>query len=237
MFFKEPGIAVAPEIEAAGIESDRHDDYCDHLIVVDESAPESEQPKVVGNYRFLRASVVNAAGCGFLTGNEYELERLQSFPGEAMELGRSCVHADYRKRGTMFLLWQGIADYVLQHEINVMFGRASFPGMQVEGREHALSYLHHFRLAPPEVRLPARPEGKVEMNLMPKDQVNVRRAMSEMPPLIKGYLRLGCLVGDGAVRDYAMDQLDVCVVVEVGSITDRYFKHYLDRGRLRERAA
>ncbi|MCB1742284.1 MAG: GNAT family N-acetyltransferase [Gammaproteobacteria bacterium] len=237
VFFQEPGVKASPEVEASGIDRDRFDEACDHLIVVDTSAPASEQPKVVGNYRFLRASVARESGCGFFTGSDYELDRLQHFPGEAMELGRSCVHADYRKRGTMFLLWQGIADYVLQHEITYMFGRASFPGVHVEGRDHALSYLHHFRLAPADMRLRASESVYIDMNRLPKAQVDVRRAMSEMPPLLKGYLRLGCMVGDGAVADPSMDQLDICVIVEVSAITDRYFKHYLERGRLRERAA
>lgn len=156
-------------------------------------------------------------------------------PGPVLELGRSCVDVEYRTRPTMQLLWRGIASYVYQHDIRVMFGCASLPGVDPEVLAPSLSYLHHYHLAPPSLRARALPHLYVEMNRLPPGeidtetavaQLNSRAALAALPPLIKGYLRLGGLVGEGAVIDPQFNTTDVCIIVVTDRVTDKYFNHY-----------
>ena len=146
--------------------------------------------------------------------------------GELMELGRSCVDLDYRTRPTMQLLWQAIAAYVYRYKIKVMFGCASLPGADPADQLLALSYLYHYHPAPRELRPRAIPQRYVDMNLLSKDRIDVRKALATLPPLIKGYLRLGGFIGDGAVIDAQFNTTDVCVVVKTDLVADKYFKHY-----------
>jgi putative hemolysin len=126
----------------------------------------------------------------------------------------------------MQLMWRGIADYVMYHEIGVMFGCASFPG--VDPAEHALSlsYLHHHHMAPANLRPRALPQRYVSMNMIPRDRIDARAALGQLPPLIKGYLRLGGFVGDGAVIDDQFHTIDVSVVVVTDRVTGKYYRHY-----------
>jgi putative hemolysin len=135
----------------------------------------------------------------------------------------------------MQLLWRGIASYVFQHDIKLMFGCASLPGTDPQALAVSLSYLHHYHLAPPSLRARALPDRYVQMNLLPQGEVDADAAMAQLdaraavaalPPLIKGYLRLGGLVGDGAVIDYQFNTTDVCIIVVTDRVTDKYFNHY-----------
>ena len=103
---------------------------------------------MIGTYRLLRRSVAERHG-GFYTQTEFDIAPLLAVPGELLELGRSCVAAAYRTRPTMQLLWRGIAKYVFEHDIKIMFGCASLPGTDIAELAPALTYLHHFHLAPP----------------------------------------------------------------------------------------
>jgi putative hemolysin len=126
----------------------------------------------------------------------------------------------------MQLLWHGIAEYVLAHEVGLMFGCASLPGVEPEALAVPLSYLYRHHLAPPALRARALPERRVAMNVIPPGDISPRRALHMLPPLIKGYLRLGGFVGEGAVVDYDFGTTDVCVVVKTEWVTDRYLRHY-----------
>jgi putative hemolysin len=143
-----------------------------------------------------------------------------------LELGRSCVDSAYRTKMTMQLLWRGIAGYVFTHNIDLLFGCASLPGVNPEALAVPLSYLYHKHLAPADLRPRALPELYTDMNLLPAAAINARQALAELPPLVKGYLRLGGFVGDGAVIDRQFNTTDVCVIVKTDLITDKYFRHY-----------
>ncbi|MEK9662362.1 MAG: GNAT family N-acyltransferase, partial [Alphaproteobacteria bacterium] len=166
----------------------------------------------------------------FYTASEYDIGCLFGYPGEMLELGRSCVDAAYRNRPTMQLLWRGIADYVFHHDISLMFGCASLHG--TVAREHALplSYLYHFHLAPPALRPRALDDLYVDMNFIAADDIDQKAALAALPPLIKGYLRLGGFVGDGAVIDEQFNTVDVCIVVKTDLVTERYYRHYSRNG-------
>jgi len=179
---------------------------------------------IVGTYRLIRRSVAERHG-GFYSIDEFDLGALLEHKGELLELGRSCVDEGYRTGTTMQLLWRGNAAYVLHFEVPLMFGCASFHGTDPKVHAVPLSYLHHNHLAPPSLRMRARAERYVSMDLMPKDAIDMKAALREMPPLIKGYLRLGGFVSDGAVIDYQWNSVDVGVVVK----TDRVSQKYRDR--------
>ena len=234
VFFEEMGATPSAEARAARRDRDRFDEYCDHLLVVDHTRG-SDSTGVIGTYRLLRRSVAEKNG-GFYTATEFDIAPLLNVPGEILELGRSCVEAAYRTRPTMQLLWRGIAKYVFAHDIKIMFGCASLPGTDINELAPALTYLHHFHLAPPSLRVRALPERFVDMNLLPPDEIDTEAALAKiatratvaaLPPLLKGYLRLGALIGEGAVIDHDFNTTDVCIIVVSDRITDKYFKHYL----------
>ncbi|WP_136442482.1 GNAT family N-acetyltransferase [Pacificoceanicola onchidii] len=189
---------------AAKLEQDRFDPFFDHLLVRD-------QGRVVGVYRLLRSDQAASAG-GFYSEDEYDLTPLRASGRKLLELGRSCLHPDYRGGPAMFHLWQGLADYVLRHEIEVLFGVASFHGTDPQALAQPLSLLHHRHLAPSELRVRAR--AFQTMNLIAEDQLDRRAAMLDVPALIKAYLRLGGCVGEGAFIDHAFNTTDICLVMD-----------------------
>tara|TARA_B100000676_G_scaffold20833_3_gene18048 strand:- start:715 stop:1542 length:828 start_codon:yes stop_codon:yes gene_type:complete len=229
VFYEEMSAHPSAEVEAAKRDFDKFDEICDHLLVID--TKRTDLPGgVVGTYRLLRSSVANRNG-GFYTSDEYEISRIVGTSGETLELGRSCVEAEYRNRPTMQLLWQSIAQYIFRYDIVVMFGCASMPGTDPQALALPLSYLYYYHLAPPALRPRALDERYVDMRLLPQEQIDQRRALAELPPLIKGYLRLGGFVGDGAVVDYDFNTTDVSIVVKTDLVTDKYFKHYERKSR------
>ncbi|HYF06848.1 MAG TPA: GNAT family N-acyltransferase, partial [Acetobacteraceae bacterium] len=162
----------------------------------------------------------------FYSESEYDVSKLVAFPGNVMELGRSCVDAGYRTRGTLQLLWRGIAAYVFKHEIKLMFGCASLPGTDLDALADPLTYLHANHLAPEELRPRALPGRYVAMRRKDPALIDVKKTLIDLPPLIKGYLRLGGFVGDGAVLDHQFNTTDVAVVVKTDEVTEKYYKHY-----------
>jgi len=224
IFYEEMAAKPTAEMSLARRDFDSFDAYCDHLLVIDRSLP-AGPGRVVGTYRLLRRAMAEKRG-QFYSVDEYDIRHILAFPGEILELGRSCIEAAYRQRSVMQLMWRGIADYVMYHEIGVMFGCASFAG--IDPAEHALSlsYLHHHHLAPANLRPRALPQRYVSMNMMPRDKIDARAALGQLPPLIKGYLRLGGFVGDGAVIDPQFHTTDVSVVVATDRVTGKYYRHY-----------
>lgn len=225
IFYEEMQAQASAETRTLERDFDRFDPVCDHLLVVDRDRSSHGAPCVVGTYRFLRRSVAQR-NFGFYSADEYDLRALGSFPGEIMELGRSCVHIDYRTRFVMQLLWRGIAEYVACHQVELMFGCASFAGTDPMQMMQGLSYLHHRHMAPASWRPRALKERYVDMALLPAEKVDEAQALRQLPPLLKGYLRLGGYVGEGAVIDPQFNTTDVCILVETMQVTDKYYRHY-----------
>ena len=222
VFYEEMGAKPTAEMAAGRRDFDAFDDVCDHLLVID---PKSSDPfGVVGTYRLSRRESPKFRT--FYSASEYDVGLIAAFPGRVLELGRSCVDAGYRTKSTMQILWGGIAGYVFTHGIDLMFGCTSFPGTDPAKLAEPLSYLYHNHLAPTDLRPRALPDQFIEMNRLPAEQLHARRALAALPPLIKGYLRLGGFVGDGAVIDHQFNTTDVCVIVQTALVTDKYFRHY-----------
>lgn len=230
VFVEEMGAAARPEERALRREWDRFDAFFDHLVLIDLD-PGLADPldRVVGAYRLMQGSAA-ADGPGFYSAAEYDLGPILRSGRPSVELGRSCVAAAHRGGPAMHLLWNGVADYVLSRGIEILFGVASFRGTDPEPLAEALSYLYHRHLAPPDLRVRARPGAYVAMDRMPAAAIDPARALQAVPPLIKAYLRAGGWVGDGACLDRAFNTIDVCVVMDTTRMTERYRAFY-QRGR------
>jgi putative hemolysin len=234
VFYEE--MSATPDLKAklSRRDEDRYDAICDHLLVVDKGPPSQNRkpwhrgPRIVGTYRVLRQEAAERNG-GFYTQGEYDIAPLIAAKRDKysfMELGRSCVLKAYRNRRTVELLWHGIWTYVREHGVDVMLGCASFPGVDPGEHATALSFLHHNCRAPESWRVRAHDHLYVDMNMMQAAQVNAKEALKNMPPLIKGYLRLGAYIGDGAVIDRQFGTTDVLIVLPVEAIDPRYFSHF-----------
>ena len=222
IFYDEMGAQPTPAMRASRRDTDAHDNVCDHLLVIDHDA--GVRGQVVGTYRLLRQSVAQAHG-GFYSAGEYDLTPLLAHApasGQLLELGRSCVAPAYRNATTISLLWRGIASYLQAHRIGHLFGCASLHGTDPAAHAAELSYLYHHHLAPPELRARTLPEHFVEMDRLPAERIDARATARSLPPLLKGYLRVGAMVGDGAFIDRQFNTVDVFVVMPVAQITRRY---------------
>jgi putative hemolysin len=224
VFYDEMKAKPSPEMAARQQDFDDFDDVCDHLLVLDRalgSGPEA----VVATYRLIRREAAAKRG-RFYSEDEYDLGPLLALPEPILELGRSCVGEEYRTRSVMQVLWRGLAEYVFHHRIAVMFGCASLRGTDPAELALPLAYLYHNHLAPEALRPRAIAARYVDMNQMAADAIDRRAALAALPPLIKGYLRLGGFVGDGAVVDHQFNTTDVCVIVKTDLVTDKYLRHY-----------
>lgn len=211
---------------------DEYDAVCDHLLVIDHAATEAKpfrkaRPKVVGTYRLLRQDAADRHS-GFYTAGEYDIAPvLAANPGKRfLELGRSCVLKPYRTKRTVELLWHGIYAYVLHHRIDALLGCASLEGTDPDRLALPLSFLHHHARAPDAWRARALPERYVSMNRLAPEAIDPKAALQALPPLIKGYLRVGATFGDGAVIDRQFGTTDVFVVLPVTAIAARYLGHF-----------
>jgi putative hemolysin len=224
VFYEEMSAEPSAAARAQARDVDAFDAVADHLLVVDHAIGPGPEG-VVGTYRLIQQSAAEQVG-RFYSNDEYDISALIGFQGELLELGRSCVDIGYRSRAVMQLLWRGIAAYVYRHRIDLMFGCASLPGTNPDQWAAELTYLYYNHLAPPALRPRALPDRYVEMRRTDPDEVDNRRALGGLPPLIKGYLRLGCFIGDGAVIDHQFNTTDVAIVVKTDLITDKYYRHY-----------
>jgi putative hemolysin len=230
VFYQEGSAIPNPGRLFARRDIDGYDTVCDHLFVLDHAARERtalNRPAVVGTYRLLRQPLAEDYG-GFYTAGEFDIAPLVARHNnlQFLELGRSCVLAPYRNKRTVELLWHGIYAYILQNHCDVMFGCASLDGTDPKRLALPLSFLHHYATAPEQWCAHALPERYVEMNRISKEAIDPKDALRALPPLIKGYLRLGAYIGDGAVIDHEFCTTDVLIVLPVSAIKQRYFDHF-----------
>jgi L-ornithine Nalpha-acyltransferase len=225
IFYEIMGARPPPELATERRDCDAFDRICDHLLVLDHSRGSSVAAAVVGTYRLIRRSAATRHGA-FYSAAEFDIARLIAYPGEILELGRSCVDAGYRARPVMQLLWSGIAAYVFHYDIALMFGCASLPGTDPDALAAPLSYLYYHHLAPPALQARALHERFIDMRRLDPVAIDPNRTLAALPPLIKGYLRLGGFVGDGAVIDEQFNTTDVCIVVKTDLVSEKYSRHY-----------
>ena len=218
-FFEEMGGVPSPEVAQQKRDFDNFDPHCDHLLVLDNDRT------VVGTYRLLRQQPMQSIG-RFYTESEFDITLLKEYNGNILELGRSCVAPDYRNRAVMQMLWRGIAMYCMHHNVSLMFGCGSLPEANPALHHDTLAYLYQYHLAPPSLRARALDARCIPMDHPLSPDVNIRRLFASLPPLIKGYLRAGGHVGDGAVLDHDCNTTDVCIVIATSQITEKYTQRY-----------
>ena len=226
VFVEELGATGVTVDHAARLERDDFDPGFDHLLLIDNRRDPDLLQDVVGAYRLLPPEKLTATGSYYSEG-EFDLSELKASGRRLLELGRSCVHRDMRRGAAMFILWNGLAEYVLERGIEVMFGPASFHGTDAASMAKPLSLLHHFYRAPVGLRVWARPEHRQEMNLMPADAFEKAEAMTGIPALIKAYLRLGGHVSDGAWIDREFNTTDVCLVMDTARMSVKHRDFYV----------
>lgn len=227
VFHQELGVPSLAATAQEERDADRYDPICDHLLVIDTSLVGCDRERVVGTYRLLPQERASTSG-GFYSEQEFDLKPMLERHGNRrfLEVGRSCVLPAYRSRRTIELLWQGIWAYSRRFDYDVLIGCASFPGVVPSAHAQALSYLTHFHKAQELWSVRAKAHRYSSMDLLPRDAINARIALANMPPLIKGYLRLGAKFGEGCVIDHEFCTTDVLVVLPVESISARYIAYY-----------
>lgn len=232
VFYEEMSAIPDASMTLSKRDADAFDAICDHMLVVDHATMKRDRlgrlkPAIVGTYRLLRQDIAEL-NSGFYTAGEYRIQPLiDANPGKRfMELGRSCVLKPYRNKKTVELLWHGIWSYILMHNIDVMFGCASIEGTNPDLMANQLSFLHHNARAPEEWRVRAVEDRYVEMNRLAKDAFKPKDALRALPPLVKGYLRLGAFIGDGAVVDHQFGTTDILIMMPVSELNSRYVNYY-----------
>ncbi|WBU60973.1 GNAT family N-acetyltransferase [Paracoccus albus] len=210
------------------LERDEFDAVVDHLVLVDKRRDPAALDHVVGVYRLLPGS--RAAGLGrFYCDSEYDLTKLKNSGRKLLELGRSCVLPEYRGGAVMFLMWNALAEYVLELDIDILFGVASFHGLDTDALAQPLSWLHRHHLAPEALRPVAQKDGFQPMNLIEPSDLDRRAAMVAMPALIKAYLRLGGTVGEGAFLDREFNTTDVLLLMDTAAMSQKHRDYYTSR--------
>jgi putative hemolysin len=230
VFFEEGGATADGTAVLIRRDLCRFDAACDHLLVIDHAALNrfgETKPKVVGTYRLLRQDRAEAHR-GFYSAQEYDVAPLiaRHRGKRFLELGRSCVLAPYRSKRTLELLWCGIWAYTKHYNIDALFGCASLEGTNPLAHAASLSFLSHFAGASDEWSVRALRERRVPMQMISPDNVDKRRALTALPPLIKAYLRCGAKVGDGAVIDHQFGTTDVFIIMPVAELDLRYIEHF-----------
>lgn len=224
IFYEEFHATASAEVAAQRRDFDEFDDYADHLVVIDSSIVDPEK-SIVGTYRMMGEAGADKAG-RFYTSDEFDISKLLENKNGLLEMGRSCVLPEYRTKAVLQLLWQGIAEYVTYHKVRFLFGCASFHGTDPKEHAAAISYLYYNHLAPEEFRPIGIKNPEVAMDMVPQDEIDVKAVIRSLPPLIKGYIRIGGVIGDGVYIDKDFDTVDVCVVLSTNLISDNYLKHY-----------
>jgi len=224
VFYEELGAKPTGVMGADGREIEAYDPFCDHLLVIDKSAPKGSQ--IVGTYRILMQQTAAAHGIGLYTETEFDLSKLKATGGKIMEVSRSCVLTPYRSKMAINLLWRGIAAYVFANNVDYLVGTPSLTGVNPEEYKEALAYLNAFHLCDENIRPRVLDPYYHALPQVDKDSIDAKKAFMDLPPLLKGYLRVGAMIGDGAFIDHQFNCVDVAIVVSMTNVNDRYYNRY-----------
>lgn len=224
VFYEEMGAKPDGAMGDGGREIEFYDPYCDHLLVIDSNQPKGKQ--IVGTYRILLQETAAKHNLKFYTENEFDLGKLRASGGKIMEVSRSCVLPSHRSKMAINLLWKGIAAYVFAHQVDYLIGTPSLNGTDINDHFQTLAYLNNFHLADESIRPRVIEEFYNPLPVVDKDSMDAKRAFMALPPLLKGYLRIGAVIGDGAFIDHQFNCIDVAIIAPIANVTDRYFNHY-----------
>ena len=200
------------------IDSDEFDNFCDHLVVIDTSVA---CDFVVGTYRLLLKRK-NQKYRKFYSESEFDISNLFKKNISMLEAGRSCVDENYRDGKIIKLLWRGLAFYIIQRKVDLIFGCASFPSSNYSEFKTQLSYLNHFHKPPQKYSTFPKEKLKADIEILPQKKINEDEEFRLLPPLIKAYIRAGAWVGKGAVVDRKFNTTDVLIILKSQNIIKKY---------------
>jgi putative hemolysin len=229
--FYQEGHAIADRLSAL-LRRDLcpYDHVCDHLLVIDTQAKTRhglKKAKVVGTYRMLRGDVA-ARFNGFYSQSEFDLQAVIAHQADQrlLELGRSCVHPDYRGKRVIELLWRGLWLYAKHHKIDAMIGCASLPTTDVTQAAGPLQVLRQHASLPPDWQVTALPGRAVQIAALESPKLDSRQILVGLPPLLKAYLRVGARFSEEAVIDRQFGTIDVFTLMQMSEIDKRYAAHF-----------
>ncbi|MFA6455628.1 MAG: GNAT family N-acyltransferase [Bacteroidota bacterium] len=204
-----------------GFDSDVFDTFCDHLIVIEKSTR-----AVVGTYRLLITAKA-MKHIGFYSEGEFDLHSLKMLDGNSLELGRSCVAKAHRSSTVINLLWSGISRYVELFQVSRLFGCASLHTKDLQQVAMIAEYLRANHYSAEQFRIAPQPQCMLHLPAVNAETFAAFNAFHHLPPLLKGYLRLGAVVCGEPAYDKEFGTVDFFILVEKERITDRYRNHYL----------
>lgn len=207
VFVEELGGNGTEVDHVARLERDRFDPGACHLMLEDPALPVGA--RCVGTTRIRREG-------DYYTASEYDISPLEASGRPLIELGRACLHRDYRGGAALSRLWSAVAAQIEVAQDGLLFGVASFHGTDVAALAQPLSWLHHHHLAPKALR--PRTRVAAPSHILPLAALNRRAAVLQMPALLKAYLRMGAMVGEGAFVDHDFNCTDVCVMLETRAL-------------------
>lgn len=224
VFADEMGAQLPPDAQSHRLDRDRFDAYCDHLLV--RAAGGEHDGMLLGTYRVLSPSAAVRAG-GFYTDAEFDLTPLRELRASAVELGRSCVHPEWRSGGVIMALWAALGQYMVRHHLDTMIGCASISLKQgtTLARDVWQNLRHRHLVEAPWQVNPRCP--------LPLGDGAVREPQSgngfapDTPPLIKGYLRCGAVLLGPPAMDKAFNTADLPIMLRLDELAPRYRKHFL----------
>ena len=226
VFYKEKKAKPTFTKKIIKLDYDKIDKYADHLIVLDKK---NTKNKIVGTYRLIRGDVAKLFG-GYYSSSEFNLINITNNYKDKhiLELGRSCVHQDYRNGSIMNLLWKAIAEYVKLYDIKILLGCASFSGIEPTKYSDELSYLRQNFCLPEHLSVESFDKNIYPIYKLKENNSNKLRIFAKLPPLLKGYLRVGGKVSHNFYVDHNFNTIDLCVVVNTSDIDEKYRKKYLN---------
>ena len=228
VFVEEEGASATEEQKSLREEYDSFDRYAEYMAVF-------HNGKIVGTYRIIDSNAAEKMG-GFYTESEFNISKIKKTPVNIAEMSRACVAREYRENAlVMRMLWAGLGEYIVRRRIGILFGVASWVGTRPVEAAQAISYLYYNHLSPIALRAtvlaenfaPGVNQKQSRMNILPRAFVEEDVATREMPPLIKGYLRLGATFGKGVFIDKPFNSYDVFVMIQTKKIDTAYQKHFL----------
>jgi len=240
VFYKSMGAHPKFRQRLGRVDSDRYDSLCEHLLVTTTNKVKKASRKtrlaggetVIGCYRLLRREIAER-NFGFYTQGEFDLTPFLAGVGRdlnILELGRSCVHPDHRSGKAISLMWKGLGVFVERNGIDAMMGCASFSGTDPRALAEPLSYLHHNHTGVGAWQVKAHGDQFVDMNMLAAEAIDEKTVRRALPPVLRGYIRSGALVGNGAVIDRRFNTVDVFVLMPMQHLSERYRRRYAANG-------